>query len=76
MNGVTFTITDETGTETVLEATECTALMQYTHSYLGFATERTAADTLGYACVTANMDQGITMSKQSLTCWESTTRIA
>ena len=55
---VTFTITDETGTETVLEATECTALMQYTHTYLGFATERTAADTLGYACVTANMDQG------------------
>ena len=33
-------------------------LMQYTHSYLGFATERTAADSMGYACASASMDQG------------------
>ena len=55
---VTFTITDESGSETTIEANECTALMQYTHSYLGFATERTAADSMGYACASASMDQG------------------
>lgn len=55
---VTFTITDETGTETVLEANECTDVMQYTHMLLGISTDRTSAESTGYACALTSMDQG------------------
>ena len=55
---VTFTITDETGTVTEIEATECTDVMQYSHTYLGMATDRTSAEFTGYACALASMDQG------------------
>ena len=54
----TFTITDGAGTVTVLEATECVDVMGYSHKYLGEETERTVAESIGYACAVATMDQG------------------
>ena len=55
---VTYTITDESGTVTHIHANECPGVMDYTHEYLGEATDRTSASTMGYACASVTMEQG------------------
>ncbi len=55
---VTFTITDKAGNVNDYPATECLVPMDYTHKYLGLETEKTVAETMGYACATVAMDQG------------------
>ena len=55
---VVFTITDDKGDVTNLQANECPTLMDYTHKYLGEQTDRTDAEPMGYACAEVSMAQG------------------
>ena len=55
---VTFTIIDKAGNTNNVYATECLSPMDYTHKYLGEETDKTTAETIGYACAVVDMDQG------------------